>query len=130
MAKVNGPTTLSLIIYELSFRHTKMTGVNSEFAYNSRFHSSTGMSPFVVDLGYNPRSVDDLVLPTQRGHSQSSLRFLDKQQVILQQCQDELETAQATMKYFRDRNRPTYQLEPGDQDLLDTINPDLLHVGV
>ncbi|OWY94563.1 hypothetical protein PHMEG_00035670 [Phytophthora megakarya] len=91
---------------------------------------NTGMSPFVADHGYNPRSVGALVLPTQRGHSQSSLRFLDKQQVILHQCQDELEMAQATMKYFHDRNRPTYRFEPGDQVLLDTRNLDLPHIGV
>ncbi|GMF40889.1 unnamed protein product [Phytophthora fragariaefolia] len=35
-----------------------------EFAYNSRAHSTTGMTQFIADLGYLPRSVGDLALNT------------------------------------------------------------------
>lgn len=102
----------------------------AEFAYNSRVHPSTGMTPFVADLGYNPRYVSEIALPTRRGQAQSSIRFVEHQQAVLQQCQVATEVAQATMKFFHDRNRPTHHFEPGDQVLLDTTNLDLPHVGV
>ncbi|ETP27989.1 hypothetical protein F442_22726 [Phytophthora nicotianae P10297] len=39
----------------------------AEFAYNARVHSSIRMAPFTADLGYIPRPVADLAMPTIRG---------------------------------------------------------------
>ncbi|ETM03232.1 hypothetical protein L917_00522 [Phytophthora nicotianae] len=88
------------------------------------------MSPFVADIGYNPRSVSDLALQVHRGRSSSSVRFVEHQQAVLTQCRDALEKTQATMKFFHDRNRPTFRLQAGDQVLLDTSNLDFPHLGV
>ncbi|OWZ20969.1 Retrotransposon protein, Ty3-gypsy subclass [Phytophthora megakarya] len=101
----------------------------AEFAYNSRVHSSIGLEPFVADLGYVPRSIIDFVVPTSRTARSQVLSFVQLRNVILQQCKDLLAESQATMKFFHDRNRPTYRFEEGDQLLLDTSNLDLHHVG-
>lgn len=98
----------------------------AEFAYNSRVHSSIGMSPFVADIGYNPRSVSDIALPSKRGSNRQAVTFVEHQQVLLQRCKDTLEQTQATMKYFHDRNRPIHSFEPV---FLDTVNLDLPHRG-
>ncbi|KAE8963300.1 hypothetical protein PF011_g29084 [Phytophthora fragariae] len=61
----------------------------AEFAYNARDHSSLGMSPFVADLGYQPRSVSDLDVPESPSYKSAS-RFVDVQKAILVECQDAL----------------------------------------
>ncbi|GMF43949.1 unnamed protein product [Phytophthora fragariaefolia] len=99
------------------------------FAYNARVHSSIGMAPFTAELGYIPRSAADLASPSLRGRRPYAVKFVEHQKVLLQQCKDMLEKSQATMKYFHDRNRPTYQFAEGDQVLLDTSNLDLHHLG-
>ncbi|GMF38444.1 unnamed protein product [Phytophthora fragariaefolia] len=58
----------------------------AEFAYNSRMHASIGMSPFVADLGYQPRSVADCVVPVTRASRAS--KFITHQQAIVAEAQD------------------------------------------
>ncbi|GMF46627.1 unnamed protein product [Phytophthora fragariaefolia] len=101
----------------------------AEVSYDARVHSSIGMAPFTADLGYIPRSAADLASPSLRGRRSHAVKFVEHQKVLLQQCKDMLEKSQATMKYFHDRNRPTYQFAEGDQVLLDTSNLDLHHLG-
>ncbi|KAE9167490.1 hypothetical protein PF004_g28808 [Phytophthora fragariae] len=100
----------------------------AEFAYNARDHSSLGMSPFVADLGYQPRSVSDLDVPEPPSYKSAS-RFVDVQKAILVECQDALDLAQQRMKHYFDRNRPAPGFKVGDQVLLDTSKLAMHHVG-
>jgi hypothetical protein len=100
----------------------------AEFAYNSRQHSSIGMSPFMADLGYNPKSISDLVMGSKSGN-RAAMSFAEHQQAILKQCRDILERTQADMKHYFDQNRPSITFKIGDQVLLDTLNLHLSHVG-
>ncbi|GMF40356.1 unnamed protein product [Phytophthora fragariaefolia] len=64
----------------------------AEFAYNSRVHSSIGMTPFLADMGYQPRSVADGIIPASRPTRAS--RFVHHQQAILAEAQDAMAAAQ------------------------------------
>lgn len=99
----------------------------AEFAYNSRFHASLGMTPFEADLGYIPRSALDLVLGTSI--KAEPMKFLEHQQLILQSCHDSIHAAQVSMKYYYDRHRRTTTFTVGDYVLLDTSYLDPRHIG-
>ncbi|GMF49347.1 unnamed protein product [Phytophthora fragariaefolia] len=60
----------------------------AEFAFNSRNHKYIGMSPFMADLGYEPRSVADCVIPRPTPRQQQANSFLEHQQTILGQARD------------------------------------------
>ena len=104
----------------------------AEFAYNSRFHSSIGMSPFMADLGFEPRSPADVQFEQlcTNNRFKEAKEFLLEQQVRLQLAQDCMAEAQERMKHYHDRNRPIQRFEIGDQVLLSTKNLSLPHSGV
>ncbi|OWZ11648.1 LOW QUALITY PROTEIN: polyprotein [Phytophthora megakarya] len=101
----------------------------AEFAYNARPHDSIGMPPFEADLGYLPRSYDELAIPARSQPNRDALRFNEQLQVVLQRSRDSLAIAQGRMKHFYDQNRPELPLNVGDQVLLDTTHLDLSHIG-
>lgn len=101
----------------------------AEFAYNSRTHSSINMSPFMADLGYNPRSAADLaIMPLAVPHA-GATTFHRRQADLLRACQDAMAAAQRSMKSSFDRHRPDVTFAANDQVLLDTQNLALHHVG-
>lgn len=106
----------------------------AEIAYNSRYHESLQMSPFEADLGYIPRSFSDCVLDRLRverdAKSKEAGDLLKRQQQILSWLKQSLEKAQRRMKEYYDRNRPTLELQIGDQVLLATKNLAVEHLGI
>ncbi|OWZ00903.1 Retrotransposon Polyprotein [Phytophthora megakarya] len=54
----------------------------AKFAYNSRNHESIGMAPFMADLGYEPRSMADCVIPNPTLKQRQESSFLEHQQTI------------------------------------------------
>ncbi|KAE9284771.1 Transposon Ty3-G Gag-Pol polyprotein [Phytophthora rubi] len=101
----------------------------AEFAYNSRNHESIGMSPFMADLGYEPRSVADCVIPRPTPKQGQATSFLEHQQTILGQARDAIAAAQANWQRNYDKNRPHTTYSVGDDVLLNTRNLELDHVG-
>ncbi|GMF46937.1 unnamed protein product [Phytophthora fragariaefolia] len=99
----------------------------AEFAYNSRIHASIGMSPFMADLGYQPRSVADCVVPVTRASRAS--KFVTHQQAILAEAQDAMAAAQGRWHVAYDRNSPQLHFNIGDFVLLSTQNLALAHLG-
>ncbi|RAW29692.1 hypothetical protein PC110_g13931 [Phytophthora cactorum] len=96
-----------------------------EFAYNSREHSSIGMSPFMADLDYQPRSVMDCVVASARP-SQAS-KFVTHQQAILAEAQ--MAATQQRWYAAYDQNRLHVCFNVGDSVLLNTTDLDLAHLG-
>ncbi|KAE8972582.1 hypothetical protein PF004_g24723 [Phytophthora fragariae] len=99
----------------------------AEFAYNSRTHSSIGMSPFVADLGYQPRTVADCSVNSSRTTRAST--FVTHQQAIIAEAQDAMAAAQFQWHAAYDRNRLHMVFKVGEEVLLDTKHLDLAHMG-
>lgn len=97
------------------------------FAYNARVHSPTGMSPFVADLGYQPRSVMDCVVSVTCESGAS--KFVTHQQAVLAEALNALAAAQGRWHASYDRNRPPLCFNVGEAVLLTTKNLDLAHLG-
>jgi len=101
----------------------------AEFTYNSTHHTSIGMTPFVADLGYQPSSVRDRVLPKTKGQNPSEkIPFITRQLAILKMCQEAIVAAKNTSKVQYDKNRHSCKLKIGEQVLLDTSHLNFDHL--
>ena len=102
----------------------------AEFAYNSRFHSTIGMSPFEANIGYKPYTPADVERdPEFEVLSKEAQQLVLKQQAFLQMARDKMAESQDRMKYYYDRNRSQQMFEIGELVLLDNKNLDIRHKG-
>lgn len=99
----------------------------SQFAYNRKHHSSIMMSPIEADLGYQPRSVSDIVLPGR--HTSRACSFITYQQSILAEAQDAMAVAQVKWHAAYDANRLHVEFAVGDFVLPDSRQLSLAHTG-
>ncbi|KAG3182124.1 hypothetical protein PC128_g14822 [Phytophthora cactorum] len=91
------------------------------------------MSPFEADLGYVPvnplTAVAESSRKVLRGGRRQGVKFTEHQDVVLRQCQEALEDAQARMADVYDKGRKEQEYGVGDQVYLSTKNLDTAHTG-
>jgi hypothetical protein len=90
----------------------------AEFSYNNKIQTSTRVSPFYANYGYNPRMG---VEPCRETKVQSVEEFVERMKKIQAEAEAALHKAQDDMKRYADRTRadaPKYK--PGDKVWLST----------
>jgi hypothetical protein len=90
----------------------------AEFSYNNKFQSSTRISPFYANYGYNPRMGFE---PRRNVKVQSVEDFVQRMQNVQAEAEAALHKARDDMKRYADRTRahaPKYQV--GDKVWLST----------
>ncbi|POM78436.1 Gag-pol [Phytophthora palmivora] len=96
----------------------------AEFAYNSRYQASIGMSPFKADIGYqpatpaSPRTTNEVNQAEINAESRLGIEFVEQQKDILARVRRLLQAAQDRMSSYYDQNRPTQNFNVGDQKKL------------
>jgi hypothetical protein len=77
-----------------------------EIAYNHSVNSSTGFSPFELDLGFNPRLPHDLVNSANPSNSEEVGRFIEKLTADTATAMEALQRAQQDQaRYYNARHR-------------------------
>ena len=91
-----------------------------QLSYNLQQRSTTGMSPFEVVIGFQPRTPLDVLVTEQPGPSVSlaAYEFDKSQQDFLYEARDSLEKASRCMKKYADKSRRPLEFEQGEKVLL------------
>ncbi len=111
--------TIGSIFRTIMLQHTskwKELTPMIEFAYNSAFHSSIGMSPFEADIGFLPPTPSTVFTTTTSGLSLTEVQ--QHLQQIQHEVADNLITTQQTQRFYADQHRRTQTFNVGDQVLI------------
>ena len=90
---------------------------SAEFAYANHIHSSTQMSPFMADVGRNPRMGFE---PHADAEDENAAAFRDRLEESLSEAKAALTKAKEEYaRYYNRRREPAPDFAPGDWVLLD-----------
>lgn len=87
----------------------------AEFAYNNAAHESTGLSPFYVEYGWNPRMAPDV---TEGLEHPSLTDIFQNRAEAREQAQASLTMAAERMKWYYDKHKLEVPFKVGDKVLL------------
>ena len=92
----------------------------AQLSYNLQRSSATGMSPFEVAIGFQPRTPLDGLVSEQpcRILSPTAYKFAKSQQDLLDEAQDSLKKASRRMKKYADKGRRPLEFEEGEKVML------------
>jgi len=86
-----------------------------EFTYNNSKHSSTGLTPFFQNYGYNPNTPATLLLPS---NTPAADDFVTRIQNLTKAAQDAISLAQAQQERYANQLRSDQTFALGDKVLL------------
>ena len=92
----------------------------AQLSYNLQRSLATGMSPFKVAIGFQPRTPLDVLVIEQPGRSVSpaAYKFAKSWQDLLDEARDSLEKASRRMKKYANKGRRSLEFEQGEKILL------------
>ncbi|RVW62992.1 Transposon Tf2-12 polyprotein [Vitis vinifera] len=90
----------------------------AQLCCNLQRSSATGMSPFELAIGVQPRMPLEVAKQKARGNSPTTYKMAQSRQKMLDEAQDSLEKAVRHMKKYADRDRRPLEFQVGDKVLL------------
>ena len=90
----------------------------AQFCYNIHRSSSTGVSPFELAIGLQPRVPLEVAKQNIGQVNPAAHRLARSRQEVLEEARESLEKAARRMKKYADRNRRPVEFQVGDQVLL------------
>ncbi|RVW75511.1 Transposon Tf2-2 polyprotein [Vitis vinifera] len=90
----------------------------AQLCYNLQRSSATGMSPFELAIGVQPRMPLEVAKQKVGGNSPAAYKMVQSRQEMLDEARDSLEKAARRMKKYADRDRRSLEFQVGDRVLL------------
>ncbi|WKA00345.1 hypothetical protein VitviT2T_018707 [Vitis vinifera] len=90
----------------------------AQLCYNLQRSSATGMSPFELAIGVQPRMPLEVAKQKAGGNSPTAYKMVQSRQEMLDEARDSLEKAARRMKKYADRDRRPLEFQVGDRVLL------------
>lgn len=90
----------------------------AQFSYNLHRSSATGMSPFELATGQQPRTPQEVAVQRTGGRCPAAYRYARSMQEMVEEAQDSLAKAARRMKKYADKGRRPLEFQVGDKVLL------------
>ena len=90
----------------------------AQLCYNLQRSSATGMSPFELAIGVQPRIPLEVAKQKTGGSSPAAYKLAQSRQEMFNEARDSLEKAARRMKKYADRDRRPLEFQVGDRVLL------------